>query len=190
MSLFKRVLLGGFPIGLVVAVATAHAPLHVPEGHQTAYKAHHAIPAATGDWDATQIQTAAEEQADRDLAEQVATLAAEQAQALADQLQAAINRSLAAVPAPAVSAPSSGDFATFRACTIQIESHGQYDINSGNGYYGAWQFAQGTWDGAVARAGHPEWSGRPASDAPPAIQDAAAYQLYSERGNAPWGGRC
>lgn len=70
------------------------------------------------------------------------------------------------------------------ACIRSYE--GSYTSNTGNGHYGAYQFNQSTWDGAVARAGYPEWSGRRASDAPPAIQDAAAAQLLSERGLSPW----
>jgi hypothetical protein len=84
-----------------------------------------------------------------------------------------------------------GDFACFKACTLEIESHGNYAaVSPGGTYRGAWQFDQRTWDGAVARAGHPEWSGRDPATAPPAVQDAAAHQLYRERGNQPWGGRC
>jgi hypothetical protein len=84
-----------------------------------------------------------------------------------------------------------GDFSCFKPCTLQIESHGNYAAVSRNGTYrGAWQFDQRTWNGAVARAGHPEWSNRDPATAPPAVQDAAAAQLYAERGNQPWGGRC
>lgn len=98
-------------------------------------------------------------------------------------------------PAPVQSvAPMPGpcgqDFECFKACTIAIESGGNYATNTGNGHFGAFQFNQQTWDGAVARAGYPEWVGRPASEAPPSVQDAAARQLWSERGTQPWGGRC
>lgn len=82
------------------------------------------------------------------------------------------------------------DFDCFRACTIQIESRGDYTINTGNGHYGAWQFAQSTWVGAVSRAGYPEWAEVTADQAPPEVQDAAARQLWLERGTQPWGGRC
>jgi hypothetical protein len=101
---------------------------------------------------------------------------------------------LAAQRRPATSGSSSscnGDFACFKACTLEIESHGNYAAVSPDGTYrGAWQFDQSTWDGAVARAGYPEWSGRDPATAPPGVQDAAAHQLYLERGNQPWGGRC
>lgn len=85
-----------------------------------------------------------------------------------------------------------GDFYNcFKECTIAIEAPGQrYATNTGNGYYGAYQFNQNTWEGAVSRAGHPEYAGTTANNAPPEVQDAAAAQLYAERGNQPWGGRC
>lgn len=135
-------------------------------------------------------------QLEQSIADQVrGTQDALEAQARADQeaaaaaeavRQSAANRGTQnAAPAPSGLCAAS-DFVCFRACTIQRESRGDYSINTGNGYYGAWQFAQGTWDGAVTRAGYPEWAGRSASDAPPAVQDAAAAQLYSERGSQPW----
>jgi hypothetical protein len=84
-----------------------------------------------------------------------------------------------------------GDFACFKPCTLEVESHGNYATVSPDGTYrGAWQFDQRTWNGAVARAGYPEWSNRDPAQAPPHVQDAAARQLYAERGNRPWGGRC
>jgi hypothetical protein len=64
------------------------------------------------------------------------------------------------------------------ACIRQKESGGNYAENTGNGYYGAYQFDLGTWQ----RLGYP---GRP-DQAAPAVQDAAAQKLYSERGFAPW----
>jgi len=71
-----------------------------------------------------------------------------------------------------------------------IRSHEQgrdgYATETGNGQHGAYQFAQSTWDGVVVRLGHGEWSGKPAGHAPPQVQDAAAAQLYAERGFQPW----
>ena len=86
-----------------------------------------------------------------------------------------------------------GDVACFLECTIDHESRtsGVYDaVSPGGTYRGAYQFDQPTWDGAVSRAGFPEWVGRPPNEAPAYVQDAAAAQLYAERGNQPWGGRC
>lgn len=60
----------------------------------------------------------------------------------------------------------------------QCESGGNYAINTGNGFYGAYQFDQGTWSGL----GYP---GRP-DQSSPATQDEAAAKLYAERGSAPW----
>jgi hypothetical protein len=64
------------------------------------------------------------------------------------------------------------------ACIREKESGDNYSENSGNGYYGAYQFDLGTWQSLG-------YSGRP-DQAPPAEQDAAAQKLYSERGFAPW----
>ena len=69
---------------------------------------------------------------------------------------------------------ASSDFAALRGC----ESSGNYAINTGNGYYGAYQFDLQTWDG-LGFTGLPNLNN-------PATQDAAAYKLYDERGWAPW----
>jgi hypothetical protein len=79
----------------------------------------------------------------------------------------------AALSAPA-SAATSDDFARLRGC----ESGGNYSTNTGNGYYGAYQFDLRTWQGLG-------YSGRP-SDAAPATQDQAARTLQSARGWSPW----
>ncbi len=70
--------------------------------------------------------------------------------------------------------PSAGDWARLRNC----ESGGNYAINTGNGYYGAYQFDLGTWR-SVGGSGLP-------SDASPATQDALAYKLWQQRGWSPW----
>jgi hypothetical protein len=69
---------------------------------------------------------------------------------------------------------ASDDFARLRQC----ESGGNYSINTGNGYYGAYQFNLGTWQGLG-------YSGLPSS-ASPATQDAAAITLQAQRGWSPW----
>ena len=70
--------------------------------------------------------------------------------------------------------PTAQDWANIRQC----ESGGNYSINTGNGYYGAYQFDLGTWRSVGG-------SGRP-SDASPAEQDARALALWRSRGWAPW----
>lgn len=63
------------------------------------------------------------------------------------------------------------------------ESRNNYRINTGNGYYGAYQFAYGTWR---AMGGHRY---APTADlAPKHIQDYVAWRLFTEAGWAPWGG--
>jgi LysM repeat protein len=62
------------------------------------------------------------------------------------------------------------------------ESGGNYADNTGNGYYGAYQFSLGTWRG-VGGSGLP-------SNASPAEQDMRAQMLYNERGCSPWPNTC
>ncbi len=68
----------------------------------------------------------------------------------------------------------------------QCESGGDYAIDSGNGYYGAYQFLPETWDWAVEGAGFPLWVGELPSLAPPRIQDAAAEWLRVNSGLHHW----
>lgn len=66
------------------------------------------------------------------------------------------------------------------------ESTNRYDIDTGNGYYGAYQFDQPTWDatmGWMADAGHLDtnwrpWIGVRPSAAPHWVQDNAAKWLW------------
>lgn len=62
------------------------------------------------------------------------------------------------------------------------ESGNNYSLNSGNGYYGAYQFNQSTWDGVAA----PGYRGVRPSNTPPLIQDYAAIELYKRSGTKPW----
>lgn len=70
--------------------------------------------------------------------------------------------------------PTPQDWANIRSC----ESGGDYSINTGNGYYGAYQFDLGTWE-SVGGSGLP-------SNASPAEQDMRALTLWRERGWSPW----
>jgi peptidoglycan hydrolase-like protein with peptidoglycan-binding domain len=65
-------------------------------------------------------------------------------------------------------------WAQLRAC----ESSGNYAANTGNGFYGAYQFDARTWHGL----GYPGV----ASGASAAVQDQAAQRLYQSRGWEPW----
>jgi hypothetical protein len=68
-----------------------------------------------------------------------------------------------------------GDFfARLRQC----ESGGNYRTNTGNGYYGAYQYDRATWN---------NYGGYSTADqAPPEVQDAKARETYARRGGSPW----
>ena len=88
-------------------------------------------------------------------------------------------------PAPATSRPARAPvrvaavldddiWAKLRKC----EAGGRYDANSGNGYYGAYQFSAGTW----RSLGYP---GLP-HQAPPEMQNEAARRLQARSGWGQW----
>ena len=91
--------------------------------------------------------------------------------AVADHVAAVTSK---APVAPATSAAGGGVWASLRNC----ESGGNYADNTGNGYYGAYQFALGTWHGLG-------YSGLP-SAASPAVQDQAAQKLQARSGWGQW----
>lgn len=74
----------------------------------------------------------------------------------------------------ASAAPTGDVWARLRQC----ESRGHYDINTGNGFYGAYQFHPRTWRGL----GYP---GLP-HQAPPEMQDEAARKLQARSGWGQW----
>ena len=76
--------------------------------------------------------------------------------------------------AGAAGAVTPDTWAKLRMC----ESSGNYATNTGNGYYGAYQFNLATWQGLG-------YTGLP-SNAAPAVQDQAAQKLYAQRGWQPW----
>jgi hypothetical protein len=80
----------------------------------------------------------------------------------------------APTPAQASYVSLSGSFAALREC----ESGDNYSDNTGNGYYGAYQFSLQTWQGLG-------YSGLP-SDAAPSVQDQAAQQLQARSGWGQW----
>jgi len=87
----------------------------------------------------------------------------------ADEFAAALNPAPAPVETtePVATTESSGAASS----TVQCESGGDYSANTGNGYYGGYQFDSGTWDAY----GDPSYG--EANEAPPAVQDAAAASV-------------
>ncbi len=88
---------------------------------------------------------------------------------------------IAPPPAPPASTPpasgggyAGGNWSRLRSC----ESGDNYQENTGNGFYGAYQFSESTWSGL----GYP---GRPDQE-PPAMQDAAAMKLQADSGWGQW----
>jgi hypothetical protein len=88
---------------------------------------------------------------------------------------------VAPAPAPVVTtttvpntAPSGGVWYELRMC----EASGNYAENTGNGYYGAYQFSLSTWYGLG-------FTGLP-SEASPSEQDAAAAELQARSGWGQW----
>ncbi len=81
---------------------------------------------------------------------------------------------LASTPPPVAHSSLGGDFAELRQC----ESGGDYGADTGNGFYGAYQFSASTWSG-LGHAGLP-------SDASPTTQDQAAMQLQAQSGWGQW----
>ena len=81
----------------------------------------------------------------------------------------------APAPAPLVSgSPTDSQLAALRMC----ESTDNYGINSGNGYYGAYQFSAITW-WWLGYTGYP-------NQASAATQDEAVRALYAIYGWSPW----
>lgn len=76
--------------------------------------------------------------------------------------------------ASTVQRASGAPLSSIRAC----ESGGNYATNTGNGFYGAYQFTQSTWS-SVGGTGNP-------AAASPAEQDRRAAMLYAREGAAPW----
>ena len=76
----------------------------------------------------------------------------------------------------APSGSSDGELASIRAC--ESKGSGGYSANTGNGYYGAYQFDLQTWRGAGG-------SGNPA-DASPAEQDRIAASHIANGNRGAW----
>lgn len=119
------------------------------------------------------------------------TALSEQSETLTAAALAARAAHVSVATAQRIQSQCGSDFACFKACTLNIESGGNYGaISSGGTYRGAWQFDQRTWDSNAAASGHPELVGADPAAASPAQQDVVAQATYDSRGNQPWGGRC
>jgi hypothetical protein len=81
-----------------------------------------------------------------------------------------------AAAAHAAAPPTDENFAKLRWC----ESHNNYWANSGNGYYGAYQFSASTWHALGYSGTADQW--------PWWVQNDAAARLQSQRGWSPWPG--
>jgi hypothetical protein len=103
--------------------------------------------------------------------ERLAAIAAEEAEAAAE---AAAAEEAAAVESTETSTSTSPELSSIAEC----ESGGDYSANTGNGYYGAYQFTQETWE-SVGGSGLP-------SEASPAEQDMRAQTLLEQSGSSPW----
>jgi len=89
-------------------------------------------------------------------------------------IAAVVASTMVVLSGPASADPSANDWYQLRMC----ESTNRYAINTGNGYYGAYQFDLSTWR-SVGGSGYP-------NEASPAEQDYRALILYRQRGWNPW----
>jgi hypothetical protein len=104
-------------------------------------------------------------------------LQAQLAKVQAQQAALAAEGPPSGVPLSNLVSPNSSfaeDLYRLRVC----ESGDNYQEDTGNGYYGAYQFSEATWQGLG-------YSGLP-NQAPPAQQDAAATTLQHEHGWGEW----
>lgn len=72
--------------------------------------------------------------------------------------------------------------AKLRSCEGKYTSISRPYNSAGDRFYGAYQFTIGTWRGYAPDG----WKEVLPSDAPPAVQDQAARNLYARRGWQPW----
>lgn len=98
-------------------------------------------------------------------------------------------RQRARLYAKLISPPGKAWLDRLGAC--EADSSGGYRANTGNGYYGRYQFDLQTWGttyGAYTASGYARYSPpvSPPSAAPPDQQDIRAAILYRSRGPSPW----
>jgi hypothetical protein len=85
----------------------------------------------------------------------------------------------ALIPIGTVSATADGDTLAKQMYRLRVcESSNRYHINTGNGYYGAYQFNLRTWHG-LGFKGYPHRAAK-------TTQDKATVRLHNKRGWKPW----
>ena len=89
-----------------------------------------------------------------------------------------LRREIKALRTPSATATGGGYAGGQLAAIRQCESHGNYSTNTGNGFYGAYQFTQSSWE-AVGGTGNP-------AAASPAEQDKRAAMLMARSGPQNW----
>jgi Transglycosylase-like domain len=145
------------------------------EEYEQAVAGQRAVQAAELQQQEEQEQEEAQQQAQEQQAQaEAAAQAQAQAQAQAAARAQAQAQAEAQAQAQAQSSASGGVWAELREC----ESGGDYSADTGNGYYGAYQFSLSTWESLG-------YSGLPSS-APPSVQDQAAQTLQAEYGWGQW----
>ncbi len=171
-------LIGGFVIGFV-AVALALPAHSSPRANCSPILTHveGAKHRAQRGWDAVQVRTRPKAQARaRENARCVPEGKPERF--VRHKIEVARERYKAALAAQNaygdIDPPGETYLASIRAC----ESGGDYSTNTGNGFFGAYQFDLSTW-ASVGGAGLP-------SDASPDEQDYRAALLWRSRGSSPW----
>lgn len=92
--------------------------------------------------------------------------------------------------APPTTVGGDADERAVLACIRARESGGNYSAVNPAGYYGAYQFAPSTWNGAASHAGRVDLVGVRPDRVAPADQDFVALHLLRWQGLAPWGGAC
>ena len=134
-----------------------------------------ALAAALAQIEADKARIAAEQAAAEEAARQeAARVEAERVAAARRATTTTIGqRAASQAPAPSGSGPTDAQLAALRQC----ESGGNYQANTGNGYYGAYQFLPSTWRSMGTGYDMPH-------HAPPAVQDDAARRLIIRSG---WG---
>lgn len=170
-----RAVIAGMLVAVLALMTFHSAPAADEEVSEAPTSVHQAEARSEGSAMLAGIQ-ASENEAMRIALEQ-ARLAEEARRAQEAAQRARERASTTTTPRAAKSASStSGDvWAALRQC----ESGGNYAANTGNGYYGAYQFSASTWRSMGTGYAY-------AHEAPPAVQDDAAQRLQARSGWGQW----